>query len=360
MEEVIELEAVPIEDGIEPLDGLRHVIAAAAERAESTAAEYQPTFIEDEEQYAQAKRERTGIRKARESIRADYKAIADPVRTALKDADASMRAALKDLEEKEAGYVAELGAYETRWRANRIGELRGEFEEYAPDLVPLVPFEAVVERFGNDKGAQWTARSVSLAKAAEAMRKAVDAIAADERTIESTPYDEADKEALRADYFRTLDLSGALRRVQAAKEQRERVAELDRQRRERELQSAARRAAEAAEAGPEPVPEPLVNTESVVTPERYAELVEATTDKPEPVTAHQSLVRGFTGAQTVLIALPSVTPKQMERLKSVLGAQGIHGRPCSTGMLLSMEQCADLLTYAKTRAQGYEAPKARR
>ena len=66
------------------------------------------------------------------------------------------------------------------------------------------------------------------------MHKAVQAIASDEATIDSSPYDDADKAALKADYFATLDLSGALRRTQEAKEQRERVARLEQERRERE------------------------------------------------------------------------------------------------------------------------------
>ncbi len=234
MSEVIETQAAPIEEAIEPTSGLDQLVAGITSEAERLAQEYMPREIVTDEDYKQCKRERTGARKDIAALKGRYDERMRAIKDAVKEADARVKAALAPLDAIDAGYKAEVETYESRWKSARLAALAEAYADYAPDLTELVPFERLLVRFGTEKGRQWDARSMSDAQAEEAMHKAVQAIASDEATIDSSPYDDADKAALKADYFATLDLSGALRRTQEAKEQRERVARLEQERGERE------------------------------------------------------------------------------------------------------------------------------
>lgn len=303
MAEVIEVEATPIEEGIEPLAGLRLALSDLATRADQLAAEYAPRFIEGEEEYAQCKRERAGLRKARERIQQDYKAMVDPIRDMLAEADAQRRQALAQVDAKERGYADEIHDYEGRWRDARRAYLAEVYEDFAPDLVPLVSIDALMARYGQTKGAQWDARSTGEAKAADALRTAVESIADAERTIDSMVAEE-DREAVKAGYFASLDLQAALNDARARAEQRERVRRLEEERRQREEE--ARRAQEEAErrrhdelraqeeaaraAEPEPEPPAIIDTHTNLTPQQYLEEYEAVTGQPAPDKTRQTLL----------------------------------------------------------------------
>lgn len=271
MSEVQEVKAEPIEQAIEPMSGLDQLVASITTEAERLAAEYQPREITSEEDFKQSKRERASARKDIAALRQRYSDAMRAVKDAVAEADARTRAALAPLDVVDAGYKREVDAYEGRWKTERRAMLAEEYEGFAPDLVPLVPFDRLMARFGMERGKQWDARSMSDMQAVAAMQQAVERIARDEQTIDSSPYDEADKAQLKADYFATLDLSGALRRTQEAKEQRERVAQLERERAEREEtarqareQAERLRARRGADAGGAPV-----DTGSRMTPEEY-------------------------------------------------------------------------------------------
>lgn len=370
----IEAEATTIDTELATTSALDQLVANITTEAARLATEYMPREIEGEDDYKQSKRERSAARKDIAELRSAYDQQMRAIKDAVRDADARVKAALDPLARIDSGYKAEVDAYEARWKSQRIAYLSEAYSDFAPDLVPLVPFERLMARFGTEKGKQWDARSLSDGQAEEAMRQAVERIAADEKTIESSPYEAQDKAALKADYFQTLDLSGALRRTQEAKEQRERVARLEQERREREAE--ARRRAEAAAAAqaaiqvqPDPAPapapkpepaKPIIDTRTQLTAEEYQAELAAVGGATQPITSHQRLVREVAGAQTILVALYSVTGEQMRRLAGTLSSQGIHGKPKGTGRILSEDQCYDLLTFAYTRAQSYDAPKARK
>lgn len=370
----IEAEATTIDTELATTSALDQLVANITTEAARLATEYMPREIEGEDDYKQSKRERSAARKDIAELRSAYDQQMRAIKDAVRDADARVKEALDPLARIDSGYKAEVDAYEARWKSQRIAYLSETYSDFAPDLVPLVPFERLMARFGTEKGKQWDARAVSDKQAEMAMCQAVERIAADEKTIESSPYEAQDKAALKADYFQTLDLSGALRRTQEAKEQRERVARLEQERREREAE--ARRMAEAAAAvqaaiqvqpdptpAPAPKPEPakpIIDTRTQMTAEEYQAELAAVSGGPQQITSHQRLVRTVVGAQTILVALYSVTGEQMRKLAGTLSAQGIHGKPKGTGVLLSEDQCDDLLTFAYTRAQSYDAPKARK
>lgn len=366
MAETIEAEVTPIEEGLVQTSGLDLLVASITSEAERLAKEYMPREITDEDDFKQSKRERSGARKDIAELKGRYDSQMRTFKEAIRDADARVKAALEPLSLIDNGYKSEVDAYEARWKSQRLANLAEAYGDYAPDLADLVPFERLRSRFGNEKGKQWDARSLSDGQAEEAMRQAVQVVANDERTIDNAPYAPEDKAALKADYFQTLDLSGSLRRTQEAKEQRERVARLERERQERQrLAEEAMRARQEPKPAPEP-PKPIIDTHTTMTPEEYRQELAAMSaltgepEPPKPVTAHQRLVREVVGAQTMLVALYSMTAEQMRRLAGTLSAQGIHGKPKGTGRILSEDQCDDLLTFAYTRAQSYDAPSARK
>ena len=283
--EVLEVEATPIEEAIEPMSDLDMLIADVTSEAARLSHEYQPREITTEEDYQQSKRERTGARKDIAALKARYTEGMRALKDAIAEADARMKQALSPLDQVDAGYKREVDEYERRWKLDRKAMLAEEYEGFAPDLVPLVPFERLMARYGCDKGKQWDARSLSDGQAIAAMQQAVELVARDEQVITGSAYDEQDKAALKADFFQTLDLSGALRRTQEAKEQRERVARLERERAEREAAAAAemerlrqeREAAQAQMPKPAPAPEPqkpIIDTHSQLTYEEYLEEME--------------------------------------------------------------------------------------
>lgn len=305
MPETIEAEALPIEQDITPTSGLDNLVATITAEAERLATEYMPREITDEDDYKQSKRERSGARKDIAELKGRYDTQMRAIKDAVREADARIKAALDPLARIDGGYKAKVDEYEARWKSQRLASLAEAYADFAPDLVPLVPFERLMARFGTEKGKQWDARSLSDRQAEEAMRKAVDVVAHDEAFIGDSPYDAEDKAALKADYFQTLDLSGSLRRVQAAKEQRERVARLEQERREREAAAAAemermRAEREAAQTRiedtpqqPEPQPEQpkpkrIIDTHTQMTREEYeAECAAMGT----PLTSRQTLVQ---------------------------------------------------------------------
>lgn len=299
----IEAEATAIDTELATTSALDQLVANITTEAARLATEYMPREIEGEDDYKQSKRERSAARKDIAELRSAYDQQMRAIKDAVRDADARVKAALDPLARIDSGYKAEVDAYEARWKSQRIAYLSEAYSDFAPDLVPLVPFERLMARFGTEKGKQWDARAVSDKQAEMAMEQAVERIAADEKTIESSPYEAQDKAELRAEYFRTLDLSASLRVTQARIDERRRVAELDRQRREREEQ--ARRAAEeaaerqraeaeaaqmaigqpepeqpqpvAAPQPPRPVapPQPrTLETHTMVTPEQYVAMAE--------------------------------------------------------------------------------------
>ena len=196
MPEPIEAEALPIEQDITPTSGLDRLVASITAEAERLATEYMPREITSEDDYKQSKRERSGARKDIAELKGRYDTQMRAIKDAVKEADARIKAALDPLARIDGGYKAKVDEYEARWKSKRLADLAEAYADFAPDLVPLVPFERLMARFGTEKGKQWDARSVSDKQAEEAMRKAVEVVAHDEAFISDSPYEAQDKAAI--------------------------------------------------------------------------------------------------------------------------------------------------------------------
>lgn len=287
MGETIDVAAEVIESELSPLSRAEQWLAEARDRVAGLAAQYKvPDAIADERAYRDAKASRASVRKDAAELDAERKAMTRAMDDALKRFRTDVKGVLEPLTDLDAAYRAALDEYEARWGAERRATLQGAYDEYAPDLVPLVPLDRLVAKYGSERGRGWLNRSTNVEAAKAGLRGAVDAIAAGEQTIEGAVAPE-DLDAARADYFSTLDLGQAIAGAQARAEQRERVRRLDEERRRREAEyerivaeREAREAETAAEAAPGPRP---VRTGSVVSRAEAAELWEQTTpNAPKP------------------------------------------------------------------------------
>ena len=157
------------------------------------------------------------------------------VKEAISAFEAGARDVLAPLVAIDAEYKAAIDEWDARCDALRHEALEAEYASFAPDLVPLVPFERLSERFSGE--GKWYLRSTNDGRALMSLRSCVATIARGEQTIASLDWLTDDERAdLKAEYFSTLDLSQSLRNAQQRAERRQRVAELERTRAEREAQ----------------------------------------------------------------------------------------------------------------------------
>lgn len=250
MSEPIEVEATPIEDGISPLARSERWLADARGRVGELAAQYRvPDEITTDRAYKDAKESRASVRKDAAALDAERKAMTRDLDDALKRFRSEVKGMIEPLTDLDEAYKAAIGAYEERWAQQRRLELLEAYEEYAPDLMPLVPLDRLTEKWGCERGRAWLNRSTNVVAAQGALRAAIDQVAADERALQGA-VDPEDLEAAKAELFHTLDLGAAMRAAQLRAEQRERVRALEEERRRREEES--------RRAEPEPEPSPLL------------------------------------------------------------------------------------------------------
>lgn len=270
-DEVIEVEATPIDQELSILSKAEKWLAGAAERVATQCEQYKPPErIESEQMRKDCTNARTSVRKDVATIDAERKAMLRDAEDALKRFKSNVKDVLTPLTDLDAEYKRLLDEYEEQWRTDRVIELTEEYEGIAPDLVELVPFDRLMARFGNEKGKVWTNRSTNLVAAKQMLGEAIYTIADAERTIrESVP--EEDVHDTLASYFGSLDLQAALSNARHLREQREQLARLEAERAAREAMW--ENPQPEVEPSPAPVPAPMPDPQPVVQP---------VTDVPHP------------------------------------------------------------------------------
>ena len=297
--EAQEVEAAIIEDGIAQLSRAEQWLAGAAERVAQRCELYHPpASITSEAQRKDVAAARTQVRRDAAKIDAERKAILHDMEIALKTFKSNVKDILSPLTDLDVEYKRLLDEFEEARRSSRMAELEAHYRDFAPSLVPLVSFEQLVARFGNERGRAWDRRSTNIVAAKQELEAAVETIADAERLIGETA-DPADAEDILARYFATLDIDAAFAEAYQAKEQRQRVRQLE------------------AERNATTEPEP-----SEATPPTQAE------DADEGP-AHAD-TQPATCAWTIII--PSATRAQMVELARVLRSLGLTGtiRPAKT------------------------------
>lgn len=286
MAETIEVEATPIDVDLTKLSKAEEWLAQANKRAKLLAEQYKPHPIVGAQDYKDSKQARADARKDIAAIEAERKSMTDQIERQVRDFKDGAKKALEPLAAIDDGYATEIHAYEEQLRSNRRAELEQEYGDFAPGLVPLVPFDLILQRYGNEANKKWLNMSTNEVAAKQMLYDAVEAIGKGEQSITSLVPEE-DQEEVKAFYFRTLDLNMALAEANKLKEQRERVRQLE-----------AERAMYEAQAMVEPDPQPVVETS-------------APPQVEYPVTAPW------------VIAVPSATREQMQMVADFMRANGI-------------------------------------
>lgn len=254
-------------DSPSTMSGAEKWLANVSDKVSERAKEYMPRKIESGEDYKQCKRERTALRKDIAEIDSERKAMTRDIKDAVRKFELGCKDVLTPLTDMESEYKKNIDDYEKYLIGQRKIALAKEYAEIAPDLVPLVPFDRLCDKFAAD--GKWFAFSTGDVKASQLMCKAVETIAADEGTISYATEGPEEEAEVKAEYFTTLDMSTALKNCLARREQRKRVEELERQRAEYAAQE--QQDSEITEAEPEPVelpeehePEPQIASERVI------------------------------------------------------------------------------------------------
>lgn len=319
-EEVTEVEAEVIEEEIAPISGLDILIAEIEDRAGKLSAEYLPHDIADEADYGQSKRERTAARKDIASLKARYTDVIGDLKDAIKDADARMKMALAPLDYIDKGYASKIRSYEQAWETDRILALNEEYEGAAPDLMPLVPLDRIIEVYGKGRtGKKWLLRGTKYPEVVDGLMTALQDIANAEAAIDAA-VEESYREHAKARFFETLDIQRTLTEEAEAKAQRDRVRQLEAERQERVA---------------EPIEEPEPATE---VPESVPEAPEAAPAPPAPpmpappvdvppAPPASSLPQG----RPWVVIIPSATKEQMMAMATYLKGAGLTGQiKCGT------------------------------
>lgn len=236
MAEPIEVEATPIDTELDTLTKAERWLAGASKRVSERRELYRPPKkIESEKQRTDCVKARTQVRKDAAEIDNERKAMLRTMEDALKKFKSEVKDVLSPLTDLDAEYRRLLDEYEEMWRSQRIVELTEEYEGIAPDLMELVPFERLNERFGKTPNKVWLNRSTNIQAAKQMLGEAIYVIADAERTIrEQVP--EQDVQDTLLSYFQTLDLQQALGNARRLREQRESLARLEDERAAREAQ----------------------------------------------------------------------------------------------------------------------------
>lgn len=281
MDDTIDVEATPIDQELSTLSRAELWLASASERVSERCELYRPPEqLVTETDYRNAKSARAQCRRDRDEIDAERKALLREMEDKLKSFKSSVKDVLSPLTDLDEKYKALITEYENSWKVNRQIELSTEYEDIAPMLVEVVPFELIMSVYGRT----WLNRTTNIEAAKNSLADAVYDIAEGEKAIDSL-VGEDDREAIKARYFQTLDLQGALSESRRLKEQRERVRRLEAER--------------AAIIQMQPAP-----------------VVENVPAKPEPTPEAPT-------AHPWVISIPSATHEQMESVAAWMRSNGI-------------------------------------
>lgn len=264
-EEAVAVEATIIEKDVQKVSDFGFWLGKMQVKASELASKHEVREIADEAAYAEAKKARTEVRRLREDIDSARKAKLRDIEDALKALKQQVKDVIAPLDELDAAYKAALDAYDEARAYERSLMLAERYQDMAPALADMLPYFRLAELA--DPESRWLARTVDDKKAVELMEHAASKAVEGYEAIGAMGLPEEDVTAIRAEYFRSLDLAAAMARAQELKAERERIAEFEAERRAAE--EAARAEAEAAQ--------PIAN-------EAYE--AAAMADEPAPIEIH--------------------------------------------------------------------------
>ena len=234
----------------EVISGAERWLAEQRAKVAEIAEEYVPHEITSGDDYRESKRARTQARKAIKAVEDARRQQVGAIKDAVRDFEAQVRDLLAPLSGVDADYKAALAEWERLTIESRTQEVAAWYAETQGDVAAMVPFATIWARYAHAE--KWDLYGADLVQIEQDVAGVVDSIEQDMQTLDSAPYEPEDKANVKAEYLRTLDLSGALRSADEARRRREHMAEVERQRAERmaEAERMTARAAETPESAP--------------------------------------------------------------------------------------------------------------
>lgn len=234
----------------EVISGADRWLAEQRAKVAEIAEEYKPHEITSGDDYRESKRARAQARKAIKAVEDARRQQVGAIKDAVRDFEAQVRDLLTPLSGVDADYKAALAEWERLTIESRTQEVAAWYADTQGDVAQMVPFETIWQRYAHAE--KWDLYGANLVQIEQDVAGIVESIEQDLATLDSAPYEPEDKANVKAEYLRTLDLSGALRSADEARRRRERMAEVERQRAERmaEAERMAARAAETPESAP--------------------------------------------------------------------------------------------------------------
>lgn len=187
-------------------------------------------IIEGRENYQSYKRARTELRKVISAIDDERKERTAALQKILNRVRDDTNSVLSEAKMKDAEIKAALDDYDRRAYDLKLKDAEEFWVDLDPDMAVVVPFATVRDVYAED--GKWSNKGTNIQDIKDQLVEAAKRINEGIESIESFPYSDNEKAAIKADYLSTLDLGNALRRVAAEKERREKLAELERQREE--------------------------------------------------------------------------------------------------------------------------------
>ena len=300
-----EVEAEVI-DVPEVISGADRWLAVQRAKVAEIAVEYVPHEITTGDDYRDSKRARSQARKEIKAVEDARREQVGAIKDAVRDFEASVRDLLLPLKDVDAGYKEALDGWEGMVIESRTDSVQAWYEETQGDVATLVPFATLWKRFA-DAG-KWGLYGTNEMAVRDGVAQAVETVHGDLDTISRAPYEDEDRRVLMAEYLRTLDISAALRDAEDARQRRKRMASVERDRAEREIQVMGQR----------PATTPTIDTHSVMTPEQVAELLHATPVTSDEPRATYSFIMP---AQTV----GGFSKAQLDEIVAFFRRFGFHG-----------------------------------
>jgi hypothetical protein len=293
-DESVEVKAETVETEIASVGAIEKIANRISEVVAEKLSDYgTPQEVTDAKSAANLREARKYLRRDIDELEAQRKLITNQ----LDDAKSRIMGAMKPLKQLDIDYKAALDAWDNAQKLERKAALAQEYEDFAPMLCELVPFDRLLQAYGQEKGKNWMLRGTPLEKAVADMQERVMEIGKGEETIDALFADPIEREEVKADYFSTLDLQGAQARALERRAQRERVKALEEERQQAQAdpEIEALAATEEPYDEPEPEPQPDYSPEQLETATPWVIQIQAAT-KSQMAAAGRSLRElGITG-----------------------------------------------------------------
>lgn len=221
-EKVTSVEPEIIEDELLPLSQADKWVSKTTGEVNKLVKLYGTIEVKDAQSYRDCKNARTNLRKDIANIEQERKNMTRMIEDVIANFKHQAQDVLEPLNSIEAQYKQAIDAWDEAQFKRRRLDLEAFYEEFAPALVPLVPFQRIYDKYATEK--KWHLKSTSTEKCRIDLEKIVTHIAEDEHTISQLDMTEQERQDCRDKFFQTLDCHAAIQEVVA---KRERMAALD-------------------------------------------------------------------------------------------------------------------------------------